>query len=1170
MDFRAVGRLAVGVLVFVVAGSAAASEPGATGMSFVPNRGQVTADVDWLAHAPGVTAAFSAGSVALALPASGRTVGMRFTGTEGPAAFAGLDPLPGKISYFLGADSSSWRSDVPTFGGLVLRELYPGVDLRFEGTESALKGTFVLAPGAEPDRVLWRYSGVDAVRRLPFGALELVAGGLTLQETAPVAWQDRGSERVPVAVDYRLADDGSVGFSIGDHDPALPLVIDPYLEFATLVGGSKGEEGRDIVVDGEGNAYVTGSTLSADFPGAGQPQATFAGPFDPSNLGDAFVFKLAPDGRTVLFMTYLGGSGEEVADAIALDPQGNIVITGSTESTDFPTVNAIQATQGGQGCSSVPCNDLFIAKLSASGNALAFSTYLGGSRDESSGLVDFGTRLNTMGVDVDSAGMIYVSGASDSPDFPVVNGAQTARAGLADIVLVKLPPNGSQILYSTYLGGGGADYSGDVVADDAGRAWIVGGTLSSDFPTRNAFDGSIGPPADAVLAHIDTTVVGNGSLLSSTYLGGSDRDQAFAVGIDSQGRAYLTGWTASEDFPLVGAHQTVNASAAEPQPRDAFLSVFAPDGRSLVYSTYFGGSARDVAYDLAVGADGTVAIAGPTSSDDLPLRLAYQSRRSGGTDLFVARFDPDRAGAASLVSSTYLGGGDSDVLYGVAGGPGRSVFATGAIRGVDSETFPVGTTLGPNATSDGVLVAKLLPGLQSWMLVGSRADGLNDSVWRTAIGILNPEAAAAEVEVRFHGSGGVVSRAWTVQPGSQLILEDAVGLLGGSGNGSIEVLADREVKITSRTYNQIAASAPCSPGGTLGQGFGSLTSREALLAGESAWIPQLIETSAYRSNIAFTNTGAAPARLTLRLYDGSGSLVATSAVELEPGQWTQQNRAFFQLAGQSSVTGGYAKVTVEEGSGIIVVGSVVDNITNDPTTIPMVKLDGAGATTSWVLVGSHADGLNMSRWRTDLGLLNGAGGTAQVTVRVHAPDGLLSTTLSVGPGDQAIIEDVVGLVSFDGSAAIEVVSDRPVVVTSRTYNQVAAGQPCYADGTLGQELIGYAAGSGLSAGQSAWLPQLTENAAYRSNIALTNTGDTVATVTVRLYDADGAQVASYQVTLEPGEWRQDSRPFNTRAGFTDLAAGSARVTVESGGGVLAIASVVDNITNDPTTVVPVL
>jgi len=1155
------------VLTMIWTAVAAETAPNRVAMSFVPLNEGLPDVARWTAHAPGVTMAIEPDRLVLTLADLPHRIGLRFLGSEGAVSTAGLDPQPGRANFFLGDDPSVWRTDVATYRGVVLHDLYPGVDLRFEGEASALKGTFLVAPHADPSRIRWRFDGIDRLRPLSDGSLELAAGVAVLREIAPVAWQEHDGRRTPVETTYRTAEDGAVEFSLGNYDRSRPLVIDPYLEFATLVGGDDSDEGRDVVVDAAGNIFVTGTTVSPDFPGAGGPQTGYGGPAGPSNLGDAFIFKLAPDGSTVLFMTYLGGSGEDVGDAIELDPQGNIVIAGSTESTDFPTAAALQSSQGGQDCSSGPCNDLFVAKLAAAGNSLVFSTYLGGSRDESQSLIDFGTRQHTMGLDIDGAGRIYVAGTSDSDDFPVVDGFQPTRAGLADLVLAKLSPNGGQLLYSTYLGGSGAEYSGDVTVDNTGRAWVVGGTLSSNFPTRNAFDATKHPLGDAVVASINTAAAGNGSLLSSTYLGGDDSDQAFAVDRDADGRIHVAGITESLDFPTVSAFQSDNASAGEPNPRDGFLSVFSADLQSLAYSTYFGGSGRDLVYDVDVGAAGTPVIVGTTNSDDLPVRLAYQSHRSDGIDLFVARFDPDGAGTASLVGASYLGGADSEVAYGIDTGTDGTMVLTGSTGGVVSDTFPVDLTIGPNGTGDGVLVARLQPRKQVWMLVGSRANGANDSIWRTDVGLFNPEARESEVELRFHGSGGVVSRSWRLEAGQQRILRDAVGLLGGSGNGALEVVADAEVAVTSRTYNLVASTAPCSANGTLGQGFGSFPARDALLAGESAWLPQLVETAAYRTNIAVTNTGLAPAEVTVRLFNGSGAQIGSTTLNVAPGQWRQLNRPFFEIAGHSDLAAGYAKVKVDEGGGIIAVGSVVDNITNDPTTIPMVVDDDAGFTTNWVLVGSRANGANNSRWRTDLGILNVSGGSAQATVRVHAPGGVLESTVSVGSGDQAILSDVMNQVGFSGSAAFEVVGDRRLVVSSRTYNQIASSQTCWGNGTLGQGLFGHGPEDGLVAGETAWLTQLSENQHYRTNIALTNTGAAQATVLVRLFNAAGGELTSYRVTLAPGEWQQDNRPFNARAGLSELESGYAKVEVEAGSGVLAVGSVVDNITNDPTTVV---
>jgi len=1160
--------VALVLLVTTPAGSEPASGPGdVAGMVFVPNAGQAHSELRWLGHASGASLGVTADALNLRLPAAAGTVALRFDRPRTPVRYEGLDPLPGTVNYLVGDDPDGWATGLGTYAGLALRGLYDGVDLLLEGSATTLKGTFLLEPGVDPARIRWTYIGIDDVLSLPGGDLLLPFGDHELRETAPVAWQVRAGTTVPVAASYRRHADGSFGFRIAGHDPGLPLVIDPYLELATLAGGSDADEGRDVAVHDDGTIYVTGSTRSPDFPGAGPPQPGYGGPSDPSNLGDAFVMKLGPDGRTVLSMTYLGGAGQDVGDAIALAPDGGIVIAGTTESTDLPTVSPVQAAQGGQDCSSPPCNDLFVAKLRPSGDVLEFATYLGGSRDESPALVDFGTRQHTVGLDVDSAGAIYVLGTSNSPDFPTVGAFQPTLAGLDDLVLVTLAGDGRSILYSTYLGGSGAEYSGGVAVDASGVARVAGGTLSSDFPTRSALDPDKNPLADAVVAALDTRRTGPSSLVSSTYLGGSGAEQAFGIGVDSAGNTHVAGWTGSTDLPLANAFQTVNASADEPQPRDGFLAVLSADGRSLLYGTYFGGTGYDVVYDLALGPDGTTTLAGPTRSDDLPLRLPFQSGRRDGIDLLVATFDTRRSGGASLVSSTYLGGDDSENAYGVAVGGDGGVVVTGVTGGTVSDTFPVDATLGPNGTTDGVLVARLRPGVRSWLLVGSRANGANDSIWRTDLGLRNTDDAAALVEVLFHRTDGVRSATWTVPAGAQVIVADVVGSLGASGSGAIEVVADRDVKVSSRTFNLVAGDQSCYPGGTLGQGFGAVLPGDLLADGDRAWIPQLVENPGYRTNLALTNTGLAPASVRVTLHDGDGRQLASYTVDLDPGEWKQENRPFFTRGGRNDLAAGYAVVTVTAGAGVVATGSVVDNVTNDPTTVPMVPADGAGATRSWVLVASRADGANGSIWRTDLGLLNVDTSDAEATIRIHTPGGVLTTTVQVPGRGQVILDDVVGRFPFDGSGALEILSDRPLVVTSRIFNRVAAGQACFPGGTLGQENAGYPAGSGLGSGDAAWLVQLIENDEFRTNIALTNTGDDPASVAVRLFDAAGAEIGGYQVTLAPGQWRQENRPFARRAGRADVDAGSASVTVESGGGVLAVGSVVDNVTNDPTTVV---
>jgi hypothetical protein len=257
---------------------------------------------------------------------------------------------------------------------------------------------------------------------------------------------------------------------------------------------------------------------------------------------------------------------------------------------------------------------------------------------------------------------------------------------------------------------------------------------------------------------------------------------------------------------------------------------------------------------------------------------------------------------------------------------------------------------------------------------------------------------------------------------------------------------------------------------------------------------------------------------------------------------------------------GYAKVTVTAGAGVIASASVIDNVTDDPTTIEMVPVSsGAAGGSDWVPVVSHVSGIGGAAWRSDVGLLNPGNVAANVQEWFHGPAGLVTGTVVVPAGSQLVVGDVVARLGSSGSGALEILSDQPLVVTSRTYDQLASG-------TVGGGYASYGTASGLANGMSAWLPQLAENADYRTNISLTNTGSVAAAVTVALFDGTGNPLGSYDVALAPGAWAQENQPFFSRAGQTSMDAGYAKVTVTAGAGVIASASVIDNVTDDPTTV----
>jgi len=448
-----------------------------------------------------------------------------------------------------------------------------------------------------------------------------------------------------------------------------------------------------------------------------------------------------------------------------------------------------------------------------------------------------------------------------------------------------------------------------------------------------------------------------------------------------------------------------------------------------------------------------------------------------------------------------------------------------------------------------------------WVPVAVHQSGAHGSRWRTDLGVLNGSTAAVDVTITVYGADGEHTMTRSLAAGEQVILEDVVGQIPYTGAGAVKVSSMAPVVVTSRSYSQVADTAGCFPGGTLGQLLDSSDNLMVVRAGQMAWIPQLVESSRFRTNIAVTNIGTTEARATVTLYDGTGTALQSYDVTLAPGEFKQENQPFVKFAGVTELAAGYAKVAVSTGS-VIGYASVIDNTTNDPTTLPLVP--DAVKKTVWIPVGVHNKGAFGSRWRTDLGLLNGSSSAVDLTVTVYGSDGEHTLTRTLEAGEQVILADVVGQVPYTGAGAMKISATGPVVVTSRSYSQVADTAACFPGGTLGQFLDSSGNLLVVDAGQVAWIPHLVESSRFRTNIALTNVGATEARATVTLYDGTGAALQSYDMTLAPGEFQQENQPFVKFAGVTELAAGYAKVAV-SEGSVIGYASVIDNTTNDPTT-----
>ncbi|MBI2931354.1 MAG: SBBP repeat-containing protein, partial [Planctomycetes bacterium] len=546
----------------------------------------------------------------------------------------------------------------PAYHRVRYGQLRPGVDLVVEPRSHAVEYSLFCAPGSAPRSIWLRYAGAETLRVTKAGAaLEIVTPVGTLIEEGLRCYQpDTQGREHPVAARYGAvrpgADEGTWEYelALADLDPALPLVIDPSIEWFSFAGGSGDDRGVAIAIDNAGYCYVTGSTASTNFPASTGFQKTNAG------TSDLFVVKVDAVQCRIVWSTYLGGSVGDTADDIAVDSSGNVIVTGRTASADFPGVDlGFQKTRASTA-------DAFVSKLRADGSGLAWSSYLGGSSDE-----DFASALA-----VDPAGNVYVTGYTRSIDFPTLNGFQPALVQWRDAFVTKINADGASLAWSTYLGGSGEDYSLDIALDGSGNIHLTGATTSLNFPVPNGFRTTYpGGFESAFIAKIDAT--GSG-LAWATYLGGSGMDRAEGIALDANGNAYVTGTTTSTNFPATpGAAQTTFAGIY-----DGFVAKVNATGSALEWATYLGGSAHDFGRAIALDDAGYVVVTGETASTNFPVLLGFQLNRAWAFDAFVTKLSD-----AHLVWSTYLGGRGYDYTSGIAADTAGDIYLAGQTTSSD-------------------------------------------------------------------------------------------------------------------------------------------------------------------------------------------------------------------------------------------------------------------------------------------------------------------------------------------------------------------------------------------------------------------------------------------------------------------------------------------------------
>lgn len=474
--------------------------------------------------------------------------------------------------------------------------------------------------------------------------------------------------------------------------------------FSTFSGATQWDEAYDVAVDARGSSYVAGFTFSPTFRHAGLGPGSFRG------VQDATVQRYDPAGRLV-YSTILGGSRVDVAQSIAVDARGNAYVTGRTLSPDFPTRRAAQRHIAGLQCQTAPCTDAFVTKLDPRGR-IVYSTFLGGATNDEG-----------WGIAVDRRGRAFVTGNTDSADFPTRRAFQRRNRSLGclrdvpcplEVFVSELSASGRSIVYSTYLGGKATETAGGIAVDARGAAYVSGSTSSGDFPVRRALQRHLrgrscgAPPsipcADAFLVKVAPD---GRSLAYGTYYGGSRTERATDVAVDRRGRAYLVGSTGSSDLPLRGAFQTTigNSSCTDSEPKelcdDVFVAGVSADGRRLRFASYLGGNAEDQGLGIALDPAGAILLSGSTDSRAFRTAHPLQAALGGSIDAFVAKLAP---GGRGLTFSTYLGGKKDERANGVAAGPDGAVVVAGRTQSPDYPVVaPVQGTFGGDI--DGVVTS---------------------------------------------------------------------------------------------------------------------------------------------------------------------------------------------------------------------------------------------------------------------------------------------------------------------------------------------------------------------------------------------------------------------------------------------------------------------------------
>ncbi len=917
----------------------AAAHYGALPLTFEANQGQTGAQVKFLSKGKGYTAFLTANGMILSLrpaasdarqpvasssAASQSSTTLRFTlvGAAANPAVTGEDLQPGKVNYFFGKDPSQWRTNIATYARIRYHNVYPGIDLIYYGNHRQLEYDLAISAGADPNLIQFQIQGARSLDLDEKGNLVLDTGNGKLYFQTPAIYQEENGTHVPVQGQYVIKDSTHVGFRLSAIDPAKPIVIDPVLVYGSFLGGSGDDEASSVAVDSSGNIYLTGYTDSSDFPLAvlgSLPAGTHV-----------FVAKLDPTGSTLLYADYIGGNTFDVGFALAIDNAGEVYVTGSTESSDFPTVNAYQGTYPGG-------FNAFLTKISADGSTLLYSTYFGGNGTDS-----------PASIALDSSDDMLIAGTTSSTNIPTANAYQsTASANQGGQFgdygfLTKFSPDGSTLLYSTYFAGDSnvtyscgssscwpQPYSGimGLALDSSGNAYVGGSTNTYNFPTTsNVYQTSNNGPQNNMAGFV-AKFSSSGTLTYSTYLDELSGIVTVvnAIAVDSSGSAYVTGGAFSDGTFPVTSTTICDPAVYFTSCGYGFVTKFDPDAATLLYSTFLGPNNLATPVAISLDASNNAYVVGSTISTSFSLINGIEgfstegSQYQAGSDYDILLAEIDSQASSELIA-TYLGGSGNNTAASIALDANANIYVTGSTDSID---FPV---------SQGSFQ----------QIIGGNTDAF--------ILKIAPEAAAAVSLSPFSLDYSVQSLG-TISASQTVLLRN----MGSATLNITSITASAGFAQTNDCGNSVPAAGTCTMSVTFSPTAVGTDSGSVSIMDDAAGSPHVIAMSGIGTGaaVALSPTslsfpslplGTASAAKTVTLTNSGDQILTLGSIQVS-GDYSETNNCAASLAASASCQ---IQITFTPSANGVRAGTltVIDSAFNSPQTLVVTGTGQADITLS--------------------------------------------------------------------------------------------------------------------------------------------------------------------------------------------------------------------------------